>query len=163
MRMRVFIIAILASLSLVSCTAEIGNPIAASYEVKSLESDDFAYFYLSLDEDGSFILIGSGGNASSEAYVISGSYSFTITSFDFIKGSGSVNFMVDDIPDDITGMAMSEGNNNYTFYWQIDRNSGARTMDFDPVTDASKVLSRCYEISDERFASIYESVKGGSR
>ena len=40
MRMRVFIIAILASLSLVSCTAEIGNPIAASYEVKSLESDD---------------------------------------------------------------------------------------------------------------------------
>ena len=67
MRMRFFIIAILASLSLVSCTAEIGNPIAASYEVKSLESDDFAYFYLSLDEDGSFILIGSGGNASSSA------------------------------------------------------------------------------------------------
>lgn len=135
----------------ISCTSEIGNPLAGSYRVSKLESDLFSFYYFTLKPDGTFILIQAGGNATSSPSILKGTYSFSLEHFDFINGAGTFTFEVKELPHNVEGLVMTEGNNSYIFTFSIDKNSGAKVLDLYPIIESSEILSHCFSINDSEF------------
>ena len=139
------------------------NPLIGYYRISESEVSTAALFCLSIEENGYFILFQAGGLNSNESIIYEGVYDLSMSNFDFLNASGSLDLHVTSVlnAEGTAGLALSyaEGDNvnPFNFKWTLDNETGIAELEL-----SSRNLYLCdipgtgYSIS----AREYERITG---
>ncbi len=133
------IILLITILFVVSCSAEIPNPIVGTYYLKD-KTTGYDLAGLSLKNDSTFLFIQviPGTN---DTFTVKGKYDYTLRAFSFLAADGSLFLKLEDnaLPSQIKDSFLKEGTNLFFYSWKCDKNNGpiSLTITQDPNDTAS--------------------------
>lgn len=137
------------------------NPLIGYYRISESEVSTAALFCLSIEENGYFILFQAGGLSSNESIIYEGVYDLSMSNFDFLNASGSLDLHVTSVhnAEGTAGLALSyaEGDNvnPFNFKWTLDKETGIAELEL-----SSRNLYICdipgtgYSISSREYERI---------
>ena len=111
------------------------NPLIGYYRISESEVSTAALFCLSIEENGYFILFQAGGLNSNESIIYEGVYDLSMSNFDFLNASGSLDLHVTSVhnAEGTAGLALSyaEGDNvnPFNFKWTLDNETGIAELE----------------------------------
>lgn len=125
------VLLVILTLAITSCDlGTIPNPITGTYMLREEGTTNFFRAAFSLNEDGSFDYIEIVEN--SKRIKMSGTYTYSLTFFDFERANGSISFTLF-YPDEILksgiqNLIIKHGNTSFLFDWEADKNTGPRSL-----------------------------------
>jgi hypothetical protein len=146
---KVFLLILSIVLLLVSCKAEIPNPIIGTYSLKA-EGSTYDTACICLKKDGTFVFeqIVPGTR---ETITLKGTYTYTLRAFNFTSADGSISLKeTTPISASVSGTFLKEGTNDFLYGWKCDKNEGPQelTLVTNP-NDSNAIYEFIYSGSEE--------------